>query len=247
MSVALAENPRAVIGGNAPPPTPYELATKAVEDAYGECSLWLDGATVDSQELADGIDNLKKTLAAARKLAEDSRKVEKKPFDDGAAEVQARYVPLITKADLAKTACNKALEPWLRAKAAEIEAAARKAREEADAKRRAAEEALRASDAANLAERAAAEALVKVAKKAEVVANKAERVTATAGGALGRATGLRSYWSAVIEDEEEFERYAWASHRDEMVDFLVTLAKRLIDSGRRDVPGVLAHEEKRAV
>src|SRR5690349_4076026 len=109
MTAVLADiNPRAVIGGNNPPPSPFEIAQKAVEDIYGEASMWLDGATVDSQELADGIGNLASELRKARKLADETRKIENKPFDDGKAEVQARYKPLLDKADLAIEACKKA-------------------------------------------------------------------------------------------------------------------------------------------
>ena len=41
MDAKLAENPRAVVGGNNPPakPTPFELAEKAVNDIYDETVL----------------------------------------------------------------------------------------------------------------------------------------------------------------------------------------------------------------
>src|SRR5260221_163109 len=200
-AVAVAENPRAVAGGNNPPePTPYEIAAAKVNDIYGEAALWLDGTVVENQETADGIANLLAELRKARKLAEETRKAEKEPHDKLAAEVQARFKPLLEKADLAAEACKRAVAPWLQKLAAEQERVARLARDEADRKQREAEDAIRATDAANLAERAAAEALVKDAKKANVVANKAERVTATAGGAFGKATGLRTVWIAILAD-----------------------------------------------
>jgi hypothetical protein len=238
------------IGHNMPPLSPFEIAQKAIEDVCSEASMWLDGATVDNKELADGIDNLKKTIAAARKAADEARKVENKPFDDGKADVQGRYNPLLKKADLAKDACNKALEPWLNAEAKRIEDEARVAREAAEELQRKAQEAIRATNAANLAnlaERAAAEALVTAAKKANIAANKAERVTATAGGAFGRATALRKSYVAVIADEQAFARYVWANHRDDLTEFLSGLAKRLVDGGARDIPGVLVDEERKAV
>jgi hypothetical protein len=241
-----AINPRAVPGGNNPP-SPFELVTKAVEDIYSECALWLDGAHVDSQDMADGIANLMVTITKAEKLAEENRKTEKKPFDDGAKEVQARYKPLLDKADLAKAACKKALAPWLKKLADETEAKARAAREEADAKRQAAEEAIRTTDAANLAERAAAEALVAAAKQAETAANKAARETATAGGMMGRATGLRTVYAATITSPLVFGRYAWVSHREEYDAFLQQLANRLVRSGVRSLPGVNISEEKGVV
>lgn len=246
---ALAENTRAVIGGNAPPqdPTPFEIAAKAIEDVYSEASLWLDGAEVNSTELAEGIDNLKKTIARARKDADEARKIENKPFDDGKAEVQARYNPLLKKADLAKDACNKALEPWLKKEADRIEAEARAKREAAAELQRKAEEAIRATDAANLEERAAAEQLVKDAKKAGAVANRAEKQTATAGGMLGRATGLRSYWIATMTDTAKAGKWGWTYHKSEILEFITGLAQKDATAGQREIEGFAIIEEKRAV
>ena len=58
-----------------------EEAEKAVNDAYGETLLWLDGASIESQEIADGVGNLLALLRAAEAKAEAARVAEKKPFD----------------------------------------------------------------------------------------------------------------------------------------------------------------------
>lgn len=252
--LALAENPRAVIGGNAPPLTPYEIAKKTVEDIYAETILWLDGHEIDSEEMADGVGNLLAAIRKAEKLAEDTRKAENKPFDDGKAEVQARYAPLIAdtktikgKTVLAVAACKAALEPWLIAKAKRLEEEARKAREEADRQRREAEEVLRASDARNLAEREAAEALLHQAKKADTAANVAARQTATAGGAFGRAAGLRATWVVTIDDPVEAARTCWGEAREEMLGFMREWAERQVRLGRRAIPGFTITEQKAAV
>lgn len=245
-----AHNPRAVIGGNAPPvdpPTPYEIAAKAVNDVYDEAAMWCDGAVVDNQDLADGVANLLGELRKAKKLSDANRKVEKDPFDAGAKEVQTRYKPLLDKADLAMDACEKALTPWLAKVKAENERKAAEARASADAARIEAEAKLRASDATNLAERAAAEALVKDAKRADTIANRAERQTATAGGMMGRAVGLRTVWTATIAEPVAFGRHAWANHRAEYDTFLQELADRLVREGARSLPGVTITETKQAV
>jgi hypothetical protein len=237
----VAENPRAVIGGNAPPePTPFEIAEQKVGDIYDEAKLWLDGAKVDSQELADGIGNLISLAQDAWNAAEEARKAEKKPFDDGAKEVQARYKPLLEKAEQAKAACKKALQPWLQRLADEIEAKAKAAREEADRKRREAEDAIRATNAANLAERAAAEALVKDAKRAEKMATRAENQTATAGGDFGRATGLRTVYTATLVDPILAARHYWQARRSEMLASLQTMADQDVRQGKHEpdaIPG----------
>lgn len=237
------------IGHNRPPePTFYELAEKKIADVYGEAKLWLDGARVDSKELADGIGNLLKLIRDARKFADEQRKVENEPFDKGKAEVQARYNPLLQRADLAAQACKAALQPWLDAEDRRIEEEARKAREEAEAKQRAAQEAFRqAQEAADLRAREDAERLLKDAKKADKAATKAEKQTATAGGAFGRAIGMRTVYTPIVTDATQFARYVWTEHKLEMSTFLDALAKRLFAAGMKDMPGVAIAEEKQPV
>ena len=73
-AAVVTHNPRAVIGDNAPPPSPFEIAEKAVNDIYDEVVLWLDGKPIDSQELADGVGNLLAEIRKAEKLADDTRR-----------------------------------------------------------------------------------------------------------------------------------------------------------------------------
>lgn len=246
---ALAPVPvvEAGIGHNQPPePTPYERVERRITDLYDEASLWLDGATVETQEHADGIGNLLTMIRAAEKEADEARKVEKAPHDAAAKAVQERYKPLLSKAQQAAAACKKALAPYLAKLEAEKAAAARKAHEEAEAKRLAAVEAIRAADATNLAERAAAEALLKDAKRAEAAANAASRDTATAGN-TGRAVSLRTVRQARIRSLTEATRHYYTSTPDEFRDFVQSLADRDVRNGVRDIPGVEIEETKVAV
>lgn len=253
MNIATPDNPLAVLGHNQPPepvePTPFEIAEKAVNDIYGEAKLWLDGAKVEDQNTADGMGNLLTVIRKAKALAEESRKVEKKPHDDAAKEVQARYVPLIEKADLAAAACKKALTPWLEAQEKARQEAARIAQEAADKKRREAEEAIRATDATNLEERAAAESLLKDAKKAEKVAASIDRQTSNAGGYMGRAIGLKSVWSATMTDPVLAARHFWTQPdtKEELTAFVQGLADKAVRAGIRTIPGFDIAEHKEAV
>lgn len=246
----LAENPRERIGMNNPPePTPFEIISKKIDDLYGEASHWLDGATVENEQTAEGIASLLNLLREAAGEADEARKTEAKPFDDGKAEVQARYAPLIadTKAQKGKTvlaidACKKALGPWLDKKAKAIEEIARLAREEADRKQREAENAIRATEATDLAARAAAEALIADARKAEVLATRAENTTAKISNMGGRAVSLRTVWTHEITDAWEFAAYVWSNHQPDLMQFLNVIAKRLVDGGFRSLPGVKVNE-----
>lgn len=243
----------ATIGHNQPPePTPYEKARDKINDLYDEAKLWLDGAVVDSQALADGIGKLIKSLRDAVAEADAARIIENEPFDRGKAEVQARYAPLIAdtktqkgKAALAINACKNALAPWLDAIDRAQREAAEKLRQEAAEKTRLAQEAIRKVDAANLAEREAAEALVQDAKKADALANKVERSTATAATG-GRAIGLRTTYQPELTDATAAARHYWQVERKAMEEFLIGLAERDCRAGRREIPGFTVHEKKTA-
>lgn len=242
-------------GHNRPPPeTPYEAIKEKIESLYSEALLWLDGKPIETQGQADDLSNLMNMIRAAEKEAEEAREVEVKPFNDGKAEVQGRYNPLIAdtktmkgKTTLAIDACKKALAPWLAKLAAEKEAVARKAREEADAKMREAAELVRAAQAADLAEREAAEQQLQEAKQAEAAAKRAEKDTAKAGGGVGRRVSLRTNYVASVTDTTAFARYVWAQHKEALGDFLASLAQRLVDQGKHDLPGVTIVEEKTVV
>ena len=242
-------NPRASIGGNMPPePTPFEKADAEVSKLYDEAKLWLDGAKVDSQPLADGIANLLNMLRAAEKSADAARKAEKEPHDKAAKAVDAKFKPILEKAKLATDACKKALTPWLAHLEAEKAAKAEAARREAEEKRRAAEEAIRARDAANLEQTASAEALLKEAQKAERAASRAENDTAKAGhGALGRAVSLRTVHTPVMTDPRAAVLHYWTANRDEMVALLQTFAERDVRAGKREIPGFEIRTEQKAV
>ena len=245
---AVAENPRAVPGGNNPPePTPYEKAGEEITVLYSEAEGWLDGVAVDTQDMADGLAKLLNLLRDARKVADEARKVEAKPFDDGKAEVQARYKPLLEKADRATDVCKKALAPWLTKLEREKAEAAAAARREAEGKAAVAQAAIRAAPVDNLAEREAAEELLKAAKKADAAANRAERDTAKASsGGVGRAVSLRTTYRPVLTDGVAAARHYWQARRPEFEAFLLSLAEHDVRQAKRDIPGFDVVEEKTA-
>jgi hypothetical protein len=250
--VTQPDNPRAVPGANNPPePTPYEAAQQRIADLYQQAADYLDGDPIATQGQADDVSTLMRMLGEEIALADKLRIAEKKPFDDGAAEVQARWNTLIgeTKkvtgtAVMAVQACKQALAPWLRKLAAEQEAAAKAAREEADRQREAAQAAIRAADAANLAERTAAEAKLREADAAERAARVAEKAKPHAGGSHGRAAHLRTYYDGVVVDGAEFHRWCVKHDREAMTAHLAKRAQELTDANVRNIPGVDVRERK---
>jgi hypothetical protein len=246
----------AAIGHNMPPePTPFEAVEQKIFDLYDEAKQWLDGEPVSTQGQADALNKLINLIRDAEKEADALRKEEVKPFDDGKAEVQARYAPLIAdtksvkgKTVLALAAAKEALTPWLTKVEEEKRESERKAREEAEAAQRAAQEALRAADAADLSAREEAERLVEQAKKAEIAARVAAKDKGQAKGGEGRATGLCTYYVPEITDAVVFARHLWQHRRPEMDGFLNEMAGKMVAQNHdQTIPGVTIHTEKRAV
>lgn len=230
----------ALKGHNLPP---FELSKQAIDDLYEEALQWLDGEAVTTQDQADALNTLQARIRDAAKDAERSRKAEAKPFDDGKAEVQARYKPILSKADDAESAVKAALKPYLLALAKKQEEDARKAREEAIRLQQEAMEAMRHRDAANLQSREDAERLVSEAKAADEAARKAEGAKAHAKGE-GRATGLRTVYRAVMADPKEAAAWVWIEHNAELMDFVQSLADKAVRIGKRSIRGFKIVEEK---
>lgn len=238
------------IGHNNPPePTPFDLSKTEIENLFLEATHWLNGDGVKSNADADAISKLLDLLRKAKSAAEERRKAEAKPFDDGKAEVQSRYNPLIQekkgKADLAMDACKQALAPWLAKVDAEKRAIAEAARKEAEEKAAAAQEALRAANVTDLQARADAEWMLDQAKQADQAAKRAEKDKASAKGG-SRAITLRTSYQAQITDEREFARYCWLNHRTELSALFTAIAQRLVDAKTQNIPGVTVQEIKTA-
>lgn len=231
-------------------PTPFEMSEVEIGDLYAEAKNWLDGEPVTSQEMADAISRLIDDLRKAHKLAEERRVEEKRPFDEGAAEVQARYAPLVAdtksvkgKTILAIEIAKKALAPWLQKLEEEKRAVAEAARKIADEKLRAAQEALRASNADDLAKREAAEDMIRDAEKAEAAATRAESDKAHAKGGT-KAMGLRSVWRAEMTDPRAAAAHYWTTRRADVDAFFQGLADADVRAGKRDIPGFLIAETR---
>lgn len=240
-----AEAPAATLGHNNPP-TPFDEASDKVDSLFEEAGHWLDGAEVGEAE-AEKIAELIRSLEACGRQLEKMRITEKKPWDDGAKEVQARYKPVAAKVDLAISTARKAVTPFLAAREREQQAEATRLRVEAENAVKAAQEALRstnAGDEADLAKRQQAEALVDHAKDMERIAKKAEAVKSQIKNEGGRAIGLKTVYTAIVSDPNAFAKYLWMTSPGSYSDFLQAQAQRYVTLGRRDIPGITVTEEK---
>lgn len=243
-------NPRAIIGANGPP-DPFEAIKVHVEDLMVEARNFCDGAPIESQAQADLVARLIDDFRGAHKAADEARKEDARPYDEGKARVQEKYAALIadTKAQKgqivrALDALKATLTPWLQKLERERLERERAAREEARRKADEAAAAMRAASTADLSGREQAEALVADAKAAEAAANAIGRDKAHAKGD-GRAIGLRKTYRPILADRKAALRHYAASRPDDLVAFLCRLAEQDVRDGKRQIPGFDVIEEAR--
>jgi hypothetical protein len=236
----------------APPPighnraNPFDLSSEEIDGLYEEAKHWLDGEGVKSQANADGVSKLLDAARSAAKVADAARKEEKRPHDEAAKAVQAKWSPLLERCDLTTTVCKDALKPWLEKVEAEKRAAAEAARREADEKAAAAQAAIRAARDADLPARESAEALLRDAKRADTAANRAEKDKAAAKGGA-RAVTLHTHYRPVIVDSTAAAKHYWHERREQMETCLLSLAEIDVRNGKRTIPGFEVIEQKSAV
>lgn len=223
---------RTEIGGNQPPAD--AAFSMEIDQLFSLLSDTLAGGEVSNDEQEAAIDALLDDFRKASADSDKARKAEAKPFDDGKKEVQARWKPIIEKADRGVAACKDALTPYRTAKQRAKEEAARKAREEAEAREKAAQEALQTSD--DLEARFQAEQDLEAAKKLTEQANRIDR----------SATGLRTHYEAEITDKGAALRFYLNKHPEAFLELIQALADRDARGARPRVPGVLYHERKKA-
>lgn len=240
------------LGHNNPPePTPYDAIKVHIEDLWTEAKNWADGAKIENQAQADTVAKLIEDFRQAHQAADEARKDENKPYDDGKAAVQAKYAPLIadTKAATGLTvkamaALKATLTPWLQHLERERQAAAAAAAAAAAMAVAEAAAAAKALDPGNLDEVEAAERLVAEAHVAQSAAKAAAGAKAHAKGD-GRAIGLRTEYRAEITDMKAAMLHYMKTRPDSFTDLVAVLAGEDAKAKRHTVPGVVFHAETR--
>lgn len=246
MSVAILPTDHQIGANHPPPEDPFGAFDTHLSDLLGEARNFLDGAGVNSEGEAEAVSKLLDLIRTAGKDADKARAAEKRPHDDAGKAVQAKWKPLLDRAEIAVDACKKALTPWLQKKAAEQAAAAEVARREADARAAAAAGAMRQADATDLTAREAAEALVTDARLAEADATRAEKARPQAAGGA-RATTLRTSYRAEMTDAREALRHYLATQPDAIKASLQQLADADLRRAIRTIPGFTIHAEQTVV
>jgi hypothetical protein len=222
------------IGHNQPPPV--DAMGLHVEDLFQLVSDTLAGVdAVKNDEQDAALDGLLDDFRKARKDADEYRAAEKRPYDEAAKAVQAKWKPLLDRCDMATAEIKAKLTPYRNAKIAAREEAIRIARETAEQNQKAAQDALRQSD--DLDARFAAEEQLRQATILTAAANRADR----------SATGLRTTWVAQITDR----RAALNHYLREQPEMFERLIQDLADKDarseatRRNIAGVSFIQERK--
>ena len=217
-------------GHNLPPaPTVFEI----IDDLHTEAMAWCDGTGALTDEQAVDIGLLIDMLNDARKTCEAEYNAKVKPLDDAKAAIKTIYDPAIAKAKSAIKETKVVRDIYLKQKQAAIDEAARKAREEAEALKRAADDEIRRTRG-NLEEREAAERKLEEAKAAEYKAIAMAKATPPN---IGGRKSVSKKWETTISDPVAAANYCWQNHKEEMLALVLTLGKRDVTAGKREIPG----------
>ncbi len=235
-ALSVTGNDRIAMGANM---SPFDDVKAEIDDLYDEARHWLDGSEIGSAEEEKAVDQLLDLARAAYKKADGARKVENEPFDTGKAAVQAKYKPVLTRAEIVSDTCKAKLTPYRAKLEAARQAKAKAAAEEAEKLRREAEQKIRAS-AGNIEEREQAEAALELAKVADAFASREQKRADT-------GTGLRTTYRAELTDGTAAARHYWNTRRPEMEAVLTGYAMQDARSGARQIPGFNVIEERKAV
>ncbi len=235
---------RHAIGGNNPPA--HEVIKAAIDDLEAEARNWLDGAPIATDGQSQSVATLIGMARDLGKAAEEKRKAEAKPFDDGKAQVQATWKPLIDRVERIAKVAKAAQTAWLIEQEKRQRAEAARLAAEAEAAREAARIAYAEANPASLTEREEAEAALEAAAKAEAVAARADRQTATAKGEEGRAIGLRTYRTPEIESLWDAAAHYFRERPDDFGKWVLEQAAKDIRAGVVSIPGIKIIEERRA-
>lgn len=227
-------NPRAVIGGNAPP-DPIDEICAAYEGPREEAENWLDGEVVATESQMQAVDALRKEMRECRLSLERGQKDATAPLYQAYKDEGARWKPAIDDAKRIETGLVALVDGFKRSLAAEKAEAERKARAEAERKMREAREATERANAADIeAQRAAAEAQ-RQAEDAVQAAKEASRDT---------VKGMRTVTRYEIEDHRSALYDIATNDRDAITAFIEDYVRR--NHKARPINGVRVWQEKEA-
>lgn len=228
------------MGHNNPPP---EVAfSLAIDDLYEEARNFIDGSEIASQGEADAIGKIVASLKKIAKDADAARSDEKRPHDEAGKAVQAKWKPLLEKAERAVKAAQAPLTGYLAKLEAQRILEAERLAEDARKADEQAQAAVR--NVASLDDAERAEELLKEANKLAAAAKRTDKAKSHVQG-VDRAIGLRTYWNATVTDFSALLRYVKEARPDDLKTMLADYAAAQVRGGARHIPGVVIEQERK--
>ncbi len=227
-----------MIGHNNPPA--IDAFGMALDDAYATAKDFLDGSPIETQGQADAVGRIVSEVKKIRKDADAARAEEKRPHDEAAKAVQAKWKPLLDRADTIVTAAQRPLTTYLAKLAAQQAEVERLARQEAARAAQVAIEAQRQADGVEAIEEA--KRLQKEADAAAKAAAKAGNAKAHVAG-VDRAIGLRSSKVATVTDRRAALNWIAKHDPDALSQFVDDYARR--NAPTRPMDGVEVTVERK--
>lgn len=230
-------NPRAVIGGNAPPePIDAMLAIQnEFEGVFAEVANWLDGTPVESDEHMRAVDALLASVKDAARMAKDAKEAEYRPHKTACDAVVTRWKAFLDDLDRQAKGLAAAASDYKRKREAERQAAEREARAEAERKMAEAEAAARAASKNDIEAQREAAALAREAAQAQ---GKIAELRAD------KTRGLRTVHKHEITDHRAALHWIATNDREAVTEFIVEYVRR--HSSSRAIDGVRVWTEKEA-
>lgn len=249
-------NPRASFGGNSPPPFDPDVV-EALNDEGAKfldaAAVWIENGDLDSEDDAQRLNDFITGIKKRKSATETARKGAKKPHDDAGKLVQAAFLPIAKKMDLALSKVAPLLTKWMNKKRDEEQAEIERKRKEAEfaqqeADRKAAAAAARNDISGEIDAQAEREEADKQAKDAERAAKKGTQVSSATGG--GRTASLRTYVEvSMVNPRVAFMRYNGHPALDDCLTKLAQVEARSKDFNPETdtIPGFDIRVERRAV
>lgn len=211
-----------------------------IKDYASQALEWLKKNGVTTKNDSDKAANYRAELIRLSKEADTQREAEKRPHDEAAKAVQAKWKPLVDEAKGAADTIRDSLTVWMRAEDARLEAE-RKAKWEADQKANAEARAKIEAERAKQMRDDPIAALTSPEPELPELPPPPEKVSVQAGGQRGRKAGLREIDVYTVTDHAA--ALAFFANSDEVKDLISKMATRASKAGV-EVPGVTKSIQK---
>lgn len=208
--------------------------SEQIKDYASQALAWLKKTGIKTKVDSDRAANYRAELLRLSKEADAQRVAEKKPHDEAAKAVQAKWTPLVSEAANAADEIRNALTEYMRAEKRKLEAEQR-AKYEAEQKTAAAARAeIEAQRAKQMRDDPIA-ALTSPEPELPMAPPPPEPVKVQAGGQRGRKTGLREVTKYIVTDNKA--ALAFFADSEDVRELVAKLAERASKAGVA-VPGV---------